>query len=53
MAFGLWPLIVKGREAEFLVSCNLIGGNRRLLGLRPQREAALVSKRTRNKVDGS
>jgi hypothetical protein len=26
---------VKGREAELLVSCNLIGGNRRPLDLRP------------------
>jgi hypothetical protein len=26
---------VKGREAELLVSCNLIGGNRRPLDLQP------------------
>ena len=25
-AFGLWPLHVKGREAEFFISCNVIGG---------------------------
>jgi hypothetical protein len=34
---GLWTLAssVKGWEANFLVSCNLIGGNGRPLGLRP------------------
>jgi len=34
-----WPLdfghSVKGREAELLVSCDLIGGNRQPLDLRP------------------
>jgi hypothetical protein len=40
---GLWTLAfsVKGEEAEFLVSCNLIGGNRQPLDLRPWCEAAL------------
>jgi hypothetical protein len=34
---GLWTLAssVKGREAEFLVSCNLIGGNRQPLDRQP------------------
>ena len=34
---GLWTLAfsVKGREAEFLVSYNLIGGNQRPLDLQP------------------
>jgi len=34
---GLWMLAfsVKGQEADFLVSCNLIGGNRRPLNLWP------------------
>jgi hypothetical protein len=33
---GLWTLTssVKGREAETMVSCNLIGGDRRPLDLR-------------------
>ena len=33
----LWTLAssVKGREAEFLVSCNLVGGNQQPLDLRP------------------
>jgi hypothetical protein len=32
---------VKGREAELLVSCNLIGGNQRPLDFQPKREAPL------------
>ena len=40
---GLWTLAssVKGRKAELLVSCNLIGGNRRPLDLWPQCEVAV------------
>jgi hypothetical protein len=34
---------VKGREAELLVSCNVIGGNRQPLNLRPYCEPALRS----------
>jgi hypothetical protein len=34
---------VKGREAKLLDSCNLTGGNRRPLNLRPYCEAALKS----------
>jgi hypothetical protein len=40
----LWTLAsnVKGQEAEFLVSCNLIGENQWPLELRPQCGAALT-----------
>ena len=35
---GLWTLAivrVKGREAELLISCNLMGGNQQPLNLQP------------------
>ena len=43
---NLWTLTsgVKGGEAEFLVSCNQFGGNRRPLNLKPQCEVALTNK---------
>ena len=41
MAYGTLAFSVKGREAELLVPCDLIGGNRWSLDIRSYCEATL------------